>query len=252
MFQTKKSLGQNFLKNEAILKKIADTLEINDSDTVVEIGPGEGTLTKYLLSSPAKQIIAIEKDRRLIERLKNKFPDERFTLIEGDALEIIPTLNIREYKLIGNIPYYITGYLFRIISELKDKPALSTFVVQKEVAERAIMKEPKSNLFSLSLQLWSDPKMIDIIKKENFSPIPKVDSAVLRLETKDNIPDIKNFYDTLHILFKQPRKTILNNLSEKIERSEAEKKLTDLNLPLTLRPQNLSLSDVVKISKLIS
>ncbi len=252
MIQAKKSLGQNFLKNEVVLQKIADSLDIKEEDVVVEIGPGLGALTRYLVSSPARKIIVIEKDRRLIEGLNRDFSAERFSVIEGDALEVLPSLKIEKFKLIGNIPYYITGYLMRIISELDNKPEVSVFVVQKEVAERAVMMEPKNNILSLSLSFWAEPKNLGTIKKENFYPVPKVDSAILKLVAKESVADRTSFFKTLHLLFKQPRKTILNNLAEAIEKTGAEKIIQEAGLEPTLRPENLSLSDVKKISGLIN
>lgn len=252
MIQAKKSLGQNFLKNETMLQKIAGSLEIKENEVIVEIGPGLGALTKYLVSSPAKKIIAIEKDHRLIEGLKEKFTDERFSVIEGDALEILPALDMKEFKLIGNIPYYITGHLMRIVSELKNKPSVSVFVVQKEVAERAIMKEPENNILSLSLQFWSNPEFLGTIKREDFIPVPKVDSAILRLTTRESETDQESFFRTVHLIFKQPRKTILNNLSAQMEKSEAEKIIRIAKLVPSLRPGNLSLDDIKRISAILN
>lgn len=252
MIQAKKSLGQNFLKNETMLQKIASSLEIKENEVIVEIGPGLGALTKYLVSSPAKKIIAIEKDRRLIEGLKKKFADERLSVIEGDALEVLPALDIKEFKLIGNIPYYITGHLMRIVGELKDKPSVSVFVVQKEVAERAVMREPENNILSLSLQFWSDPEFLGMIKREDFVPVPKVDSAILRLTTKESEANQESFFRTLHLVFKQPRKTILNNLSAQMEKSKSEEIIKNANLMPSLRPENLSLDDIKKISAIIN
>lgn len=250
MIKAKKSLGQNFLVNEALLLKIASGLEIKEGDVVFEIGPGTGALTKHLLEFPAAKIIGVEKDRRLIPLLKEKIADPRFEVIEGDALKILPELKVNGFKLIGNIPYYITGHLLRIIGELEIKPALSVFVVQKEVAERAAAVAPKNNILSLSLQFWTNPEFLGVIKKENFRPIPKVDSAILRLRTKKS-PEISSekYFFTLRKLFGSPRKTILNNLSSILPKNLSAEMLESLSLSPSLRPENLSFEEVVQISK---
>lgn len=248
-FIAKKSLGQNFLNNEALLQKITTALRVESGDVVVEVGPGEGSLTKHLLNLPASKIIAVEKDRRLIETLRAKFADPRLTIIEGDALDFVPALDIKKFKLIGNIPYYITGHLLRVIGELSNKPTTSVFVVQKEVAERAAAKPPKNNILALSLQFWSNPEFLGIIKKENFRPVPKVDSAILRLNTITP-PDIspEKYFSALRLLFSHPRKTILNNLSSRLPKEEVTRLLEALGLSPSLRPENLSLGEVVKIA----
>lgn len=251
-FIAKKSLGQNFLINESLLQKIASGLEIREGDVVVEVGPGTGALTKRLIESDAAKIVAIEKDSRLIEGLRAELPDPRLTIIEGDALEVLPSLSLRNFKLIGNIPYYITGHLLRTVGELENRPSISVFVVQKEVAERASAKAPKNNLLSLSLQFWSDPESLGIIKKENFRPIPKVDSAILRLRTsKSSLIPSEKYYPILRLLFSQPRKTILNNLSSRLPKEEALRLLETINLSPSLRPENLSIEEVVKIAEKI-
>src|SRR3989344_5827810 len=150
----KKSLGQNFLINQGILDKIVSAAELCPDDTVLEIGPGTGNLTKPL-SEKAGRVIAIEKDRRLIEDLKEKFKNSNIEIIEGDILK----LDIRklfencklkienyDYKVVGNIPYYITSNLLKTIFEKWPKPKLIVLTVQKEVAKRIIAKPPDMNL----------------------------------------------------------------------------------------------------------
>src|SRR3989338_5698525 len=150
--KTKKSLGQNFLRDEKILRKIADFAQIEKGDTVVEVGPGEGTLTKFILEK-AKRVIAVEKDELLAKFLQEKFKEEikssKLKILTGNILEIENLLKIAKLKiparagggnycLVGNIPYYITGEIFRKFLESENQPKSLTFVVQKEVAERII------------------------------------------------------------------------------------------------------------------
>src|SRR4030043_2274654 len=161
--RAKKSLGQNFLMNKFKLRKIADALEFKKGDTIIEIGPGHGELTKEIRNKNKEvKIITIEKDEKLAKDLKNKIYnlklDKNIEVIEGDALKILPTLNTKykiqnkKYKLVGNIPYYITGYLLRILGGLKLKPSIIVLTIQKEVAQRICVRPPHMNLLAASVQ----------------------------------------------------------------------------------------------------
>ena len=248
-------LGQHFLKDRNVLKKITEALEIQSGDFVIEIGPGQGSLTELLMEMPINKVVAIEKDKKLALDLKLKNRDGSILeVIEGDALKILPTVTNklnREYKLIGNIPYYITGYLLRIVAELENKPSLIVFTIQKEVAERLTAQPPAMNLLAASVQYWSEPKIITSIPAGSFSPPPKVDSAIISLKTK-KVKDSESYYKFIKILFKQPRKTILNNLAEGLElnKDEIRKKLSALGIKERSRPQNLDLKTIQKMSKL--
>ncbi len=180
MTKTKKSLGQNFLRDKKILKKIVDFARIEKTDTVVEVGPGEGTLTELLLER-AEKVIAIEKDEKLAKLLENKFHkqiiDNRLQIIEEDILNY--NLKSNDYKLIGNIPYYITGALFKKVLESENPPKSLTFVVQKEVAERIVAKNKKESILSISIKVYGEPEFGGVIKAGSFYPKPKVDSAII-------------------------------------------------------------------------
>lgn len=250
-------LGQNFLINKEVLKKIADAADLKNGETVIEIGPGHGELTAYLLESGAR-VIAIEKDRELIHQLKEKFKNKNFELIEGDALKILPALNLGSCKLAGNIPYYITGKLLRVIGDLENKPKLIVLTIQKEVAERIAAKPPKMNLLAASVQFWAEPKIIGLVGKKEFRPIPKVDSAIIKLipksepintESPEYLRGKKQYYDFIKILFKQPRKTIFNNLREKYEIEKTKNALKNLNIDPQSRPQNLFIQTIIKLSE---
>lgn len=245
--------GQNFLRNDGALKKIAAALDIQKSDTVIEIGPGHGELTSKLLEYKPEKIICIEKDRDLIPALKGKF--ESAEIIEGDALEIIPELLKKEtnIKLAGNIPYYITGFLFREIGDSENKPKLTVFTIQKEVAERIVSGPPEMNRLAAMVQAWSEPKILFSLPKEDFSPKPKVDSAVIALKSRASgeFPNLKNYFSLAKSLFQQPRKTIANNLLsayKNISRQEMEKVLADSGLNPEMRPQNLRPENILELS----
>ncbi len=209
-------LGQNFLINKKALEAIAKALEIKDGETIVEIGPGHGELTEILATETDDKIIAIEKDGELAGFLRRKFSDnDKIEIINGDALKVLPQipksyiLNSKSYKVVGNIPYYITGYLLRILSELENKPSLAVLTIQKEVAERLVAKPPRMNLLAAAVQFWSEPEIIGELPKEDFRPMPKVNSATIKLKPKKSSPPAnqKKYYRLIKIIFKQPRKT---------------------------------------------
>ncbi len=277
-------LGQHFLINKSALKKIAESLEIKKNDLIIEVGAGHGELTEIIKQENSEiKIIAIEKDKTLVEFARKKFEsDKKIKIIEGDALKEIknqisqikavpnnktklnakqtnqnPKIknllpNTENLKITGNIPYYITGYLFRALAELEPKPSLIVLTIQKEVAQRICAEPPKMNLLAASLQFWSKPKIISFIKKTSFNPQPKIDSAIIKLTTKNEKPGIKSesYYKLIKIIFKQPRKTILNNFAKgfKKQKGEIEKELKSLDVDPTLRPQNLSIEDLIKLA----
>lgn len=249
MFHAKKSLGQNFLINQGILSKIVTTAEPTKDDLVVEIGPGTGNLTK-LLSEKAGRVVAIEKDRRLIGELKEKFLNTNIKIIEGDILkldieELFRNLKLEirnsNYKVVGNIPYYITSNLLRTIFEKWPRPRLIVLTVQKEVAKRIVAKPPDMNLLALSVQLYSDTKVVSYISKGSFRPLPKVDSAIIKLIPKEET-DAKENEEVLIIAkkaFAGKRKQLQNTLPEI--------NFESLGIDPKSRPEELSVPDWLKI-----
>lgn len=250
-------LGQHFLTNRRVLEKITAALCIKPGETIIEIGPGHGELTELLADKLlAFRIVTIEKDKSLVQFLKNKFQknisNKQIEIIEGNALKILPEiiykLQTTSYKLIGNIPYYITGHLLRIIGELTNKPELIVLTIQKEVAERIVCQPSKMNLLAASVQFWAEPEILGIIPKKDFKPMPKVDSAIIKLTPKSYILNSKFYYPFIKILFKQPRKTILNNLREGGWNREKIKEICEkLKINPELRPQNLTLLQIMEL-----
>ena len=258
-------LGQHFLINSSALKKIVLALNVQNGETLIEIGPGHGELTDQLKVKNEKlKIIAIEKDHELTDQLKEKYKNEKYIeILEGDALRVLPNLvkslkiKDKRYILTGNIPYYITGFLFRTISELPHKPTRSIFTIQKEVALRACATPPQMNLFAASLQAWAEVKVLQTLKSSDFNPPPKVESAIIELTpTRFAVASARraNYYNFIKKLFKQPRKTIINNLSDgfKISKNEASKLLKQHKIDVSARPQNLSTSQIKELSSLFS
>ncbi|KKS88061.1 ribosomal RNA small subunit methyltransferase A [Candidatus Jorgensenbacteria bacterium GWA1_49_17] len=258
-------LGQHFLKNAGKIRKIADSLELKRGDFVIEIGPGHGEMTQELgarQQALSIRIIAIEKDPRLVEKLNEKFHPPaggpKIEIIGNDVLKILTEvpkaygLKPKAYKIVGNIPYYITGKLLRILSELEPKPEIIVLTVQKEVAERLTARPPKMNLLAASVQFWADPEIIDYISKSDFKPQPKVDSAIVKLKIKNYESGIMdNYYKLIKILFKQPRKTILNNLSAGLSlgKDKITGRLDALKISPSDRPQNLGIEEIMKLSR---
>lgn len=258
MFKAKKSLGQNFLNSSEILDKIIETASLQKEDIVLEVGPGKGSLTEKLLEKSGS-VIAIEKDNRLIEFLQEKFAEElksgKLTLIHNDILDIdIETLNLNNYKIVANIPYYITGKLIRKFLSSDFQPSQMILMLQKEVAQRITStdktkkskKKPKESILSLSIKVYANPKYIKTIPAKYFSPQPKVDSAILLI---DNIStkyfekiNEEKFFNLIHQAFSSKRKMLLNNISL-IPKKELIKILEDLNISTKIRAEDLSLED---------
>jgi 16S rRNA (adenine1518-N6/adenine1519-N6)-dimethyltransferase len=176
----KKSLGQNWLVNEGVLDRIVQAAQITSGETVLEIGPGQGALTERLIAAGAK-VVAVEKDRRLIEPLREKYGGRSSgEIIEADILTWEPTLS-GPYKVVANIPYYLTSHLIRLMLESWPTPMLAVLMVQEEVAQRMLAAPPDMNLLALSVQLYAKPELIMRVSRGSFRPMPDVDSAVIRL-----------------------------------------------------------------------
>lgn len=221
----KKSLGQNFLKSKKALLAMIGAGEISAEDIVLEIGPGQGVLTERILETGAK-VIAVEKDDRLIEYLDKKFTIQgesgQFNLIHGDILEIdLSSLGLvtGKYKLIANIPYYITGLIFRKFLSGDVQPSKLVIMVQKEIADRIVARDEKESLLSLSVKAYGQVKKIMKVEKENFSPKPKVDSAILLVDniSKSFFDEIteEKFFEIIKTGFAHKRKMLIANLKEK-------------------------------------
>ncbi len=256
-------LGQHFLKNKTILSKIAQAVEIKNGEIIVEIGPGHGELTEEIIKfaeGKDVKIIVIEKDGRLIDGLKEKFSgDKNIEIIYGDVLEILPILHTKyqiqntKYKLVGNIPYYITGHLLRIIGELKIKPIKTILLIQKEVAQRICAKAPDSSLLSMSVGFWAEPKIIISVASGNFAPSPEVESAVLELDLKDDVNwnNADKYYSFIKKAFKQPRKTLVNNLIfGGYNKDTIASVFKEHSLNKNIRPQDMTQQDAYQISLL--
>ncbi|MDP3954129.1 MAG: 16S rRNA (adenine(1518)-N(6)/adenine(1519)-N(6))-dimethyltransferase RsmA [bacterium] len=243
----KKSLGQNFLVAESAYKKIISALELRPDETVIEVGPGLGTLTEHLAKSKAS-VIAVEKDDVLSEFLKNKFSNQKnVTIINSDILSY--KLSAISYKLVGNIPYYLTSHLIRTVLENWPTPNSIVLMLQKEVAQRIVAKPPHMSLLAVSVQYYAEAKIISYVKKESFWPAPKVDSAIVRLaphtRTDWDRPGTDLFFKVVKAGFSAKRKQLGNNLSAslKISKTEAENKLNSADIDPQRRAETLTVEE---------
>ena len=257
-----KKLGQNFLINENILDKIIKAGELDKNDSVLEIGPGFGVLTTWLLEKVGK-LIVVEKDKRLVEHIKTlnheSIKAKRLKVISDDILKVkIQDLGITNYKIISNLPYSITSpILWKFLAEEKNKPSLMILMVQKEVAERIISKPGKMSILSVMCQFYAECEKVYDVSRENFWPKPDVDSVIIKLRVKKlKSPkvDEKKFIQMVKIGFSAKRKMLKNNLSNglQIDQNKVVLALKNIGLNEKIRAQELRVEDWVDLSVLIS
>ncbi len=244
--RAKRSLGQNFLTALWPVRTMAKAADVHLGDTVLEIGPGKGILTKELLYSGA-HVIAVEKDDNLYAALLEKFAEEikskKLTLILGDILEqdILKITKQKKYKVVANIPYNITGLLIPFFLESSTQPISITFLVQKEVASRICTRDGKESILSLSVKVFSTPEYVEKVSRSLFRPVPNVDSAIIHLKDirpgfRDNVQKTK-FFEIIKKAFNSRRKKISSTLK-------------GVSLPENLknkRPEELSVQDFLQI-----
>jgi len=246
----KKSLGQNFLVNEGVVTKIVTAAELTPKDTVLEVGPGTGNLTRALIATGAR-IVAVEKDHRIIEDLNAEFSAAQIEIVENDILEFKPNeygLTEGNYKIVANLPYYITSHFIRTVFEEWPQPSLMVLMVQKEVAKRIMAKPPDMNLLALSVQYYAKPEIITYVSRGSFRPIPTVDSAVIKLtpRTEYSLPAEKEtlFFSILKSAFGGKRKQLINTLPTIIGKNKqgTAELLTQIGLSPQTRPETVDLA----------
>lgn len=262
MIKAKKSLGQNFLKDAAVVQRIVEDAQISSEDVVVEIGPGKGVMTEQL-AQYAKKVIAIELDDRLIPILQEKFEKEKnVTVIHGDILQInLPKLvtdhelQSSGYKVVANIPYYITAPIVRLLLETQYPAKEIILMVQKEVAERIAAKPGEMSILAVAVQYYAKAEVLFEVSKKSFDPEPQVDSAIIKIVTNNQSSvtkeETKRFFQVVRGGFSAKRKTLANNLSNSlhIKKPEVEKMLEDLGFSKNTRAQELSVEDWQKITE---
>lgn len=254
-----KGLGQNFLQDPLALESIVAAAEIRPTDTVLEIGPGLGSLTRYLAVA-AKEVIAVELDEKLISPLKTVLsPYQNVHIIHGDILKLSPKDVIAEndYLVVANIPYYITSAVIRHLLESGSKPRRIVLTIQKEVARRICAKPGDMSLLALSVQVYGTPLIAAHIPAEAFFPAPKVDSAVLVIDIyptpllKEELLD--TFFKLVKAGFGQKRKTLRNSLSSGLHISpiNAAELLTRANIDPQRRAETLSIAEWERLSEIL-
>lgn len=253
-----KGLGQNFLINKSVLKKIAETANLSLKDTVLEIGPGIGTLTQEI-AKRVKKVIVIERDGKMVEILQDTLKDfKNIKIIQGNILtckiqDLIP--NIR-YKVVANLPFYITSPVIRKFLEPPEaKLQKMVLIVQKEVAKRICAQFPKMNLLAVCVQFYGQPKIVSLISKTCFWPSPKVDSAILRItplmHTDKKSINTDLFFKLVKVGFSQPRKQLVNNLSNmlKLDKEEIKAWLLKSTIQPSQRAETLNIRDWIKLTR---
>ena len=249
------------MKSKVALAKMLEAGEVNDEDIVLEAGPGKGALTEKLLAKAGK-VLAVEKDGRLISFLQEKFAPEiaggKLEIIHGDILNIkLEAWNIKlgEFKIIANIPYYITGQFLRKFLAGDCEPERIVVMVQKEIAQRIVANNEKESLLSISVKAYGKPKMIMKVDKENFSPAPKVDSTILLIGNiskklfRDNQIEEKDFFIILHAGFAHKRKMLFGNLKEHFGLDNLEEIFATCQIDLKARAEDLPLEKWVNLTK---
>jgi len=254
-----KKFGQNFLIDKSVLKKIIEAAELKVNDVVLEIGPGIGALTQEL-AKKGEKVIAIEKDQKMAEILKEVLKEfKNIQIIKADILKIDPKiyLKTKNYKIVANLPFYIVSPLIREFLELIEvRPQSMVLVVQKEVAQRICAKPPDMSLLAISVQFYAKPKIISYISKKSFWPQPKVDSAIIKIVPPQFRVQVspqfrERFFRIVKAGFSQPRKQLINNLSKKlnIDRELVKNWLLKNNIQPTQRAETLNIKDWIKLVK---
>lgn len=256
-----KSLGQNFLINEQIIDDIVNVSNVTADDVIIEIGPGLGSLTAKLADN-AKKVIAIELDENMINILSERFSlYKNVEIIHADVLKVDLNKLIdgeENVKVVANLPYYITTPIVMKLLEEKLKINSITVMVQKEVGERfcATPGGKEYGAITVSINYYTSPKIVLDVPKENFNPVPEVDSCVVKLDLKNEhieLKDEKLFFRLIKTTFSQRRKNIGNSLTGGgISKQEVKEMLEELNLDVNLRAENLSIDQYAKIANYIA
>src|SRR3990167_1628293 len=245
---TNKSLGQHWLTDRVILSDIAEAAEIMSDETVLEIGPGLGTLTSELLKR-AKKVVAVEFDQALAEKLPGQFPGKNLIVMHEDILSFDLDSLPKDYVVVANVPYYITSKIVQKLMTADNKPRITVLLVQKEVAERIAAGPGDMSVLGIAAQVYAKAELDIEVPRNFFTPPPKVDSQVVVLRTRQQ-PFISNseekeLFRLVKAAFVEKRKKLRSSLAGgfRLDKELVEAKLEAVGIPLDARPQELSIED---------
>ncbi|HTJ73571.1 MAG TPA: 16S rRNA (adenine(1518)-N(6)/adenine(1519)-N(6))-dimethyltransferase RsmA [Verrucomicrobiae bacterium] len=254
MTAPKKSLGQHWLRDRDTLAYIAECADITPEDTVLEIGPGLGTLTSELLRR-AKSVVAVEFDEELARKLPAQFPGKDLTVVHQDILSFDLSVLPAGYKVVANVPYYITSKIVQLLMTAQNKPAVVALLVQKEVAERLAARAGDMSILAVSAQLFAEVELGDTVPAALFTPPPKVDSAVVILRTRPQPlvapEDEKQFFRLVKAGFSAKRKKLRSSLSGGlgITKDQAGDYLNKASISPDIRAEDLSIPQWIALVK---
>ena len=250
----KKSLGQHWLKDPEILADIAEAAELASDDVVLEIGPGLGTLTSRLLAR-ANSVTAVEFDADLARKLPGQFPGKKLAVVNQDILQFDLNQLPKKYKVVANVPYYITSKIVEKLMTAENKPSIAVLLVQKEVAERIAAEAGNMSVLSVSVQIFAEAELDIEVPRQFFTPPPKVDSQVVVLRTRDNLliipEDQRGFFRIVKAGFSAKRKKLRSSLSGGlgIDKSVAEELLKNAGISPDARAEDLAIEDWKRLLK---
>lgn len=245
-----KRLGQNFLVDKKALKRIIEAACLESGDTILEIGSGTGILTRAL-AEKVEKVIAVEKDPKMVAILKETLKDfKNIEIIQKDIRHIKPA--IKNYKVVGNLPFYLTAPVIRQFLESSSPPKEMVLTVQKEMGQRICAKPPRMNLLATAVQVYAESKIISYISKRSFWPRPKVDAAIIKITPGPPLTENRDlFFKVVKAGFSQPRKQLINNLSKglKMSREKTIAWLQKNKISPTQRAETLKVEDWLKLIK---
>ncbi|MEX0933653.1 MAG: 16S rRNA (adenine(1518)-N(6)/adenine(1519)-N(6))-dimethyltransferase RsmA [Candidatus Paceibacterota bacterium] len=253
--RAKKSLGQNFLRSPYILRSFVKSAEVKEGEWILEVGPGRGAITKELLGAGAR-VVAVEKDEVLAEALREKFSyavvDGSLIVVADDILHINPEEYFSgSYTIVGSIPYYITGVFLRTALAFSPQPQRISLIIQKEVARRIVARDAKESILSLSVKAFGDPAYIKTIKAKEFSPSPKVDSAILVISAVSddffNGFSKEEFFAAIKVAFSQKRKRAVTTLSMRYDKDTVVSLFERVGISQNARAEDIALQEWGKI-----
>lgn len=251
-----KSLGQHWLRDRDVLSHIADCAELLNDDVVLEIGPGLGTLTSELLRRSYK-VVAVEYDSELARKLPAQFPGKNLEVVQSDILKFNLSILPDRYKVVANVPYYITSKIVQLLMTAINKPLVVVLLVQKEVAERLAAKQGDMSILAISAQLFAEVSLGEVVPAALFTPPPKVDSQVVIMKTRQTpfLTDVKeaDFFRVVKAGFSSKRKKLRSSLAGglKLPKDEIELILAEAEISPDVRAEAIDLDAWVRLTRVV-